>query len=253
MTDKYPSKRPGKFLTAEWRRLIMANYMIEPERLQPYLPKHTELDTWNGHHYISLVGFMFKKTKLLGLSIPFHSDFPEVNLRFYVRYREAGQWKRGVVFIREIVPKPALSFVANKLFRERYLTMPMKYKWEEQETQMLTRYEWRSGDWYHLEVLSAKQSQPIAAGSAEEFITEHYWGYTSIAADQTGEYQVAHPHWEVYPVDQYSIHCDFDQLYGNHFAGLNNREPESIFLAEGSPVSIYMKKQVFGESSNRNA
>src|SRR5690349_23860153 len=110
MTERPVPRKSSPFLTAEWRRLIMANYPVEPGRLQTYLPRYTELDTWNGQHYVSLVGFMFMKTRLLGFSVPFHTDFPEVNLRFYVRYKENGEWKRGVVFVREIVPKPALSF-----------------------------------------------------------------------------------------------------------------------------------------------
>jgi uncharacterized protein YqjF (DUF2071 family) len=233
---------PKKFLTAEWRRLIMANYRIDRERLLPYLPAYTELDTWNGDHYVSLVGFMFQKTKLLGFSIPFHTDFPEVNLRFYVRFKQDGEWKRGVVFIREIVPKPALSYIANKLFNERYLTMPMKHVWRDEGEKRITRYDWKSSGWHHIEVITAKNSQEIIAGSKEEFITEHYWGYTAVNGQRTGEYHVQHPRWEVYPVNSYTIHCDFAELYGNHFAALQSQEPASIFLAEGSPVTIYNKR-----------
>jgi uncharacterized protein YqjF (DUF2071 family) len=233
---------PKKFLTAEWRKLIMANYCVDPAILVSYLPANTELDTWNSKCYVSLVGFMFLKTKVMGLSIPFHSNFPEVNLRFYVRYKEKEKWKRGVVFVNEIVSKPALSFVANKLFNERYLTMPMKNQWSNGNNEISVRYAWKAGKWNSLEVKAAGQSQVIDAGSEAEFITEHYWGYTTISKERTGEYYVEHPKWEIYPVTGYKIECDFLNLYGKNFSALENQKPESVFLAEGSAISVYRKK-----------
>jgi len=67
------------FLNAQWKNLIMANYEVNPAVLGKYLPYKTELDTWNGRHYVSLVGFMFLDTKVLGIKIPFHVNFEEVN------------------------------------------------------------------------------------------------------------------------------------------------------------------------------
>jgi uncharacterized protein YqjF (DUF2071 family) len=132
-----------KFLTAKWRKLIMANYIVPPETLLDYLPANTELDLWKGNCYVSLVGFMFQEVRVKGIMIPFHINFPEVNLRFYVRYKEKDEWKRGVVFISEIVPKPAITFIANKLFREHYVTMPMRYSWMEEDNNLLISYHWR--------------------------------------------------------------------------------------------------------------
>ena len=85
---------------------------------------------------------MFLDTRLLGLPIPFHRDFEEVNLRFYVRYKEAGEWKRGVVFIKEIVPKPALTFIANTIYKEHYQTMKMGHTWKEMENYRTVEYNW---------------------------------------------------------------------------------------------------------------
>lgn len=220
----------------------MANYPVDPAILKLYLPANTELDTWNDKYYVSLVGFMFLNTKVFGFRVPFHSNFPEVNLRFYVRYKENKEWKRGVVFIREIVPRPALSYIANKLFKERYLTMPMKNDWKIDNKEMSIRYDWKSEKWNHLQVKAGTQSKIIETGSKEEFITEHYWGYTAVTKQKTGEYHVKHPGWKVYPVSSYSIDCDFKSLYGNDFAVLQHLQPESVFLAEGSEVSVYMKR-----------
>lgn len=231
-----------KFLTAEWRKLILANYRVSPEILAPYVPAGTELDAWNGNYYVSLVGFMFVNTKLLGLSIPFHTEFPEVNLRFYVRYRENGCWKRGVVFINEFVPKPALTFIANKFFKERYITLPMKTHIAVSDQQLHVKYQWNKEQWNSLEVKATTGLQTIEAGSEAEFITEHYWGYTSIVDRKTGEYQVSHPRWQVYPVTEYHINCDFGFLYGADFSSLDGLKPASVFLAEGSAVAVYPKR-----------
>jgi uncharacterized protein YqjF (DUF2071 family) len=232
---------PNKFLTAEWRKLIMANYAIDTGLLSSYIPPGTEVDIWNDKCYISLVGFMFLNTKVYGIKVPFHINFPEVNLRFYVRRNIEKENKRGVVFIREIVPKRALAFVANTFFNERYVTLPMKYHWGIDENESHTRYEWKAAKWNRLEVKAGLQSQPIKKDSAEEFITEHYWGYTTLKKNRTGAYYVAHPKWEVYPVSSYMLDCDFGNLYGNRFEMLTNQEPESVFLAEGSEVIVFNK------------
>lgn len=231
-----------KILTAEWRKLILANYVVDPTILGGYLPRNTELDCWNGKCYISLVGFMFLNTKLMGVSVPFHINFPEVNLRFYVRYKENDVWKRGVVFVNEIVPKPALSFVANTLFKERYRSMPMKNLWQLGQNEISISYEWKSARWNSLHVKATHQSNSIIAGSEAEFITEHYWGYTTMTRDRTGEYQVDHPKWDVYPVTAYKVDCHFGDIYGSNFFALENQDPVSVFLAEGSPVSVFGKK-----------
>jgi uncharacterized protein YqjF (DUF2071 family) len=231
-----------KFIAAEWRKLIMANYEIDPSVLKKYLPAGTELDTWQDKHYTSLVGFMFINTKVLGLKIPFHINFPEVNLRFYVKRKVQDEWKRGVVFINEFVPRPAITFVANTLFKERYVTYPIKHSWEMGEKLNIGYYWKKDKSWNKLEVITTGDQVDINPGSKEEFITEHYWGYSGINKNETGEYEVQHPRWEVYPVENYSIECDFAALYGNDFAALDQTMPSSVLLAEGSSVSIYSKK-----------
>src|ERR1700741_1211564 len=129
MSNSPKNSMKSRFLTAEWRKLAIANYIIDPQILKPFIPYKTELDLWNGKCYISLVGFRFINTKLRGFTIPFHRHFEEVNLRFYVRYKDSVGWKRGVTFIKEIVPKRALSFVANTLYKEKYITLPTKHSW----------------------------------------------------------------------------------------------------------------------------
>lgn len=231
-----------RFLTAEWRKLIMANYMIDPSILKKYVPAKTELDYFKGNCYVSLVGFLFRNVKVKGLSIPFHINFPEVNLRVYVKYFENNKWKRGVVFISEIVPKPAITFIANKLFKEHYSTLPMRHYTRNLPDELQIGYHWKKkGHWNKLEVNAVPFPEPFKQGSEEEFITEHFWGYSAKSSGRTVEYEVSHPSWEVYKVASYSIDCDFEELYGKDFAFLTTAIPHSVFLAEGSAINIFSK------------
>lgn len=226
------------FLQAEWRKLAIANYSIGPDVLQKYVPNKTELDLWNGICYVSLVGFMFQNTRVKGIRVPFHVNFEEVNLRFYVRYKSGHEWKRGVVFIKEIVPKPALALVANIIYKEHYETMPMRHSWEKGNDELVVEYRWRKNQWNSLKVVTSLDSVEISDGSEEEFITEHYWGYTKLNGGRTSEYGVEHPKWNVYRTLHYSIDVDFGAVYGDDFAFLRNEEPRSVFLAEGSDIVV---------------
>lgn len=228
------------FLRAEWRKLIVANYVVDPAILQPFLPAHTELDLWEGKCYVSLVGFLFKNTRVKGIRIPFHVNFEEVNLRFYVRRMGPdGEWRRGVVFVKEIVPKWAITFVANTLYQEHYQTLPMKHEVHESEENLTVEYQWNyKGEWQKIGVTTEPQQVAIPEGSEEEFITEHYWGYTRINDQKTWEYQVEHPRWEVYPIKSYNVQIDTGRVYGQAFAHLRHEEPVSIYLAEGSEIVV---------------
>jgi uncharacterized protein YqjF (DUF2071 family) len=230
------------FLQAEWRKLIMANYAVEPAVLQPFLPANTELDVWNNTCYVSLVGFLFTNTRLKGIKVPFHSDFEEVNLRFYVRFNDNGTWKRGVVFISEVVPKPAITFVANTIYGEKYATLPMRHHWQQTKESLTVEYQWKKTNWQSLKIVTAPEPMPIAVGSEEEFITEHYWGYTKRRDGRTSEYGVEHPRWLVYPMQSYQINADFAAMYGASFGFLHSQQPQSVFLAEGSDIVVKGKR-----------
>ena len=235
----------GSFLNAEWRKLAIANYETDPEFLDKYIPPGTELDLWNETCYISLVGFMFVNTKLLGIPIPFHTDFEEVNLRFYVRYNDGIESKRGVVFIKEIVPKPALTLVANTMYKEHYETLPMEHEWIDDSSKLEVSYRWqKEGRWNSIRVEAEAEQASILPGSEAEFITEHYWGYTKVGDAETSEYEVTHPRWNHYPVKQFQIDVDFGAVYGAEFAFLSEREPKSVMLAEGSKITVENKKEI---------
>jgi uncharacterized protein YqjF (DUF2071 family) len=226
------------FLSAEWRKLAMANYAVDRNVLKEFVPHHTELDSWNDTCYVSLVGFMFVNTRLLGFKIPFHTNFEEVNLRFYVRFKQQGEWKRGVVFIKEIVPRPMLTLVANTLYHENYETMAMKHSWNIVGDSLSVEYQWKKKEWNSFKVTASSQAVDISEGSEEEFITEHFWGYTRIGDHKTSEYGVEHPRWKVYPVHDFTIKVDFESVYGKTFGFLTELKPKSVFLAEGSEILV---------------
>lgn len=229
------------FLKAEWRKLAIINYEINPEVLEKYLPKGTELDFYKGKCYVSVVGFMFLNTKLLGFPIPFHRNFEEVNLRFYVKKKEGTELKRGVVFIKEIVPKLALSFVANSVYQEHYETMPMKNILHEENGELLIKYSWKDKIWHSIAITAENQPLKMEANSEFEFITEHYYGFTK-KENKTSEYQVCHLKWDYYLVKNYQLKINFQKVYGNDFDCLNHRKPMSVMLAEGSEIEVKTKK-----------
>ncbi len=233
------------FLTAEWRRLAFANYKIDPKILEPYVPYGTELDLWEGDCFVSLIGFVFKNVRLKGIKIPFHVNFEEVNLRFYVRRKVGDTWKRGVVFIKEIVPKPALVFVANTIYKEQYESRKMSYDWIDSADQKISKYQWKIGKkWFTFQVSTEANLTAIAENSETEFITEHYWGYAKVNDATTNEYEVTHPRWDQYVVKDFNIDVDFEITYGKAFQFLNARQPDSVFLAEGSAITIEGKNVI---------
>lgn len=233
------------FLKAEWKNLVMANYIVDAEVLKPYIPLHTELDTFNGNIYISLVAFMFAETRIMGFKIPFHVDFEEVNLRFYVRHNHNGDWRRGVVFIKEIVPKYAISFVANNLYREKYCTMKMNHAIHETTDDFTFEYKWRyQNKWNQLKASTSKTALPMLENSEAHFIAEHYWGYSKYDDQTTFEYEVQHVPWNIYPLKEYAIDCNFKGIYGDSFSFLQNRVPESVFVAQGSPIAVLHKRKL---------
>ncbi|MEL6538380.1 MAG: DUF2071 domain-containing protein [Bacteroidota bacterium] len=227
------------FLKAEWRKLALVNFDIDPKVIQPYLPAGTELDLWQGRCYVSLVGFMFLDTQVLGIRVPMHVNFEEVNLRFYVKREFRGETRRGVVFIKEIVPKSAITFIANTIYKEHYQTLPMRHTWETHPTGRSVTYRWKvAGGWQSFSLEAAKNPEPIAEGYETEFITEHYWGYSQINQQRSVEYEVTHPRWEHYPVLGTDIQVDFGATYGPNFAFLNQITPTSVMLAEGSSITV---------------
>jgi uncharacterized protein len=239
MAAASPSNRV--FLSADWRDLVMLNYEVDPILLQRYVPRGTELDSFGGKTLVSLVGFRFLRTKLFGtLPIPFHANFDEVNLRFYVRRRHADGDRRGVVFIREIVPKRAIAYIARLAYGEKYSRFPMRHSISTSSERKAAEYEWELGaEWCKLRAEATGDATMPAEGSLEQFITEHYWGYSAQRNGGCIEYHVTHVPWRVWTSEAASFEGDTTALYGLALAAIIRAKPHSAFIAEGSPVTVF--------------
>jgi uncharacterized protein YqjF (DUF2071 family) len=225
------------FLTAQWRSLLMINYAVDAEVLQPLVPAGVELDLWEGQALISMVGFLFLGTCVLGVPVPFHRDFEEINLRFYVRRRADGGWRRGVSFVREIVPRRAIAWLARSLYNEPYVACPMRHRVDAGRCE----YGWHlGGRWNHLAADVSGAPAELVPGSPEEFIFEHYWGYTGQRDGRTVEYQVEHPRWRVWEAMNPRLDCEAvaPALYGERLAAALRNPPVSAFVADGSAVGV---------------
>lgn len=232
------------FLTAQWGNLALLNFEVDPEVLGPYVPAGTELDLWQGRTLVSLVGFQFLSTRVWGMAIPFHQNFDEVNLRFYVRRKTDGGWRRAVAFVRELAPRRAIAWTARVLFGENYLTVPMRHHVElpngDPRAPRRVCYSWRlAGRQQELELTIAGDGQAAEKESFEEFIIEHYWGYSGGRGRRTIEYRVNHAPWKLWPARDARFDADVARLYGEPFVEALSAPPASAFLADGSPVTLY--------------
>ncbi len=230
-----------RFLTAEWRNLVMLNYEIDPEVLAPHLPAGCEIDFWDNRTFVSVVGFQFFETKVLGLAIPFHRNFEEVNLRFYVRRKAEDGWRRGVVFVKELVPRWAIAFVARRLYGENYQALPMRHEvgTPTASNEATVGYEWRRGGvWEGVSAIISGHPISPADDSEESFITEHYWGYAAQRDRTTVEYRVEHPRWQVWRANSALLECDIATLYGREFTAPLASAPSTAFVADGSPTVV---------------
>jgi uncharacterized protein len=235
------------FLTAEWRDLVMLNYRIDAALLQELVPRGTELDAFEGRMLVSAVGFRFLRTRIFGaVPVPFHSNFDEVNLRFYVRRLVAGgNMRRGVVFIREIVPRRAIALVARIAYNENSSCYSMRHHLKRDGTGICAEYEWRlAGKWLALRAEAEGEPALPAENSIEQFISEHYWGYSRQRDGGTAEYQVAHPQWGVWRSTKAGFEGDAAAVYGAAFGDVLARTPDSAFVADGSAVRVFAGKRI---------
>jgi len=224
----------------------MLNYEVDPCVLEKYVPRGTVLDSFLGKTYLSLVGFRFCRTKLFGaVAVPLHSDFEEVNLRFYVRRKESNETRRGVVFIAEIVPRQAVATLARLVYGENYICVPMKHDVSTNQSNRTVKYQWQVEDhWCRLSAQATGAPELPRDGSLEQFITEHYWGYSTQRRGGSLEYRVAHAPWRVWASSAAGFEGDVRDLYGAELSRVLGNPPSSAFIADGSPVTVFRGKKL---------
>ena len=232
------------FLTAEWRNLVNLTYEIPPELLEEYLPAGLEIDTaLNGKAHVSLVAFDFLNTRVKGIRIPFHVNFPEINLRFYVRY----EGQVGVVFIREFVPKFWIAAVANVIYNEPYQAVAMhsELTFPGNGTHRYTFHQFRAvSSVFEIEATGSNQPFFPADTSAEHYFKEHSWGFGRNHNGKTLCYRVEHPVWRVYPFTDFRLKVDFGKVYGKKWAFLTQTQPTYQAFAEGSAVKVFNARKL---------
>lgn len=230
------------FLTARLSRLILLNYEIDPALLAPCLPTHTELDFYEHRTFVSLLGLHFSNPSIYGLPLPFFREYAQVNLRFYVRRRiERGNWRRGVAFIKQIVPYRPVAWAARNLFHEPVVTRSTDQvnRSQGRET-MMTEYGWRSGNQRYF-IRTVYSNQPVLPepGSVEKFLLERYWGYSRQKDGGCLEYRFSHPPWQICRAVKAEASSGLGDFYGPPFAGLFGKQPDSAFAACGSQVTLH--------------
>ena len=250
----------GRFLTAHWRWLTMLNFEVDPDLLRPLVPRGVELDSFDGRFYASVVGFLFVHTRVLGVPVPWHRHFEELNLRFYVRREVDGEVRRGVVFVRELVPRTAIALVARWTYNEPYLALPMRHRLTglpdprhaDADSPLASpaadrgvEYGWQvASHWNHLSASQLDEFRPLVPGEEAEFITEHYWGYCRQRNGGTVEYRVEHPPWNVARAASWDLDLDAEKLYGKSFVEPLAQPPRSAFVAVGSPIAVRKPQRI---------
>ena len=219
----------------------MFNYEVDEATVLPHLPPYTKLDLYNGRAIVSVVGFLFNNTRVMGIKWPGFVNFEEVNLRYYIKKFDGKEWKRGVGFISEIVPQFLVAGIANLFYNEHYSTAIMSHSISHSNNELQVAYNWKKKgqDWNMMWVKADPVLRDIVSGSEEEFIFEHYYGYNKLNSQTTIEYSLQHPRWQVYPVTDYRLECNVEKLYGTPFVPfIQNIKPLSVFLAKGSEVKV---------------
>ncbi len=229
---------PKVFLSAQWRDLILANYSVDPGLLTSRLPDGLELDLFEGQAVCSLVGFMFLKTRVKGIRWPGYTDFPEINLRFYVR--EKGSDRRGVVFVRELVRHRFVAFVARSLYNEPYVHAQIKESIGESNTERRVGYEFACNEGAgRMGVIADPSTTHPDDDSPEHWFKEHQWGYGTTKRGRTLRYEVQHPVWNCHTVRSHEIDVDWFRIYGPEWSRMRDAQPLSVILAQGSPITVH--------------
>jgi hypothetical protein len=242
------------FLTASWTELLVLNFPVPVDVLARIAPPGTEPDTFDGQAYLSVLGFMFRDARFFGLGLPWHRRFEEVNLRYYVRRETEHGTRRGVVFVREIAPRPLIAATARWIYNESYVTRRMRNNVRLAGPRLAAGdeidYEWQTGrphkrTWNRMAGRVAAKPLLPAPGSLTEFIIEHYWSYTHRRDGGTDEYRVAHRPWRVAPAEHVEWNCDLAATYGSSpLAKYLAAPPVLAFVADGSPVQVFRGRRL---------
>jgi uncharacterized protein YqjF (DUF2071 family) len=225
-------------ITFEWQHLLTATWAVHPSLLSPMVPARTTLDLWNGDALLSLVGMRSLNAQVAGVPVPLHQDFDQITLRFYVRREVAGETRRGVVLIKQIVPSASMTLLARVLYNENFVNAPTRHDIQPGEHGW-TAYEWLVGNrWNRLSAVRAGAARQPAEYSIEEFVAHRPWAYARQADGSSLEFAAQHPRWDVWPTQEMLLDCDVAPLFGVEYVPVFSGQPISTFVAVGSIVHL---------------
>ena len=231
-------------LSAEWRDLVMISYEVDPVILGPLVPAGTSLDFYEGQALVTLVGLRFLHTRVAGIPVPLHQDFEQVNFRFYVWRQTEAETRRGVVFIKEIVPSLSMTLSARFLLNEKFVTAPMRHEVTGGELGWAS-YEWQLNDrWNQVAARRNGPSGPAAPHSLEAFIKDRPWGYSRQRDESTLELEVEHPPWDIWPAADPTVDCEVSAVFGSQFVTALSRPPVLVFIAVGSETVVHRGQSI---------
>lgn len=217
----------------------MISFEIDPGLLAPLVPAGTTLDSYHGRTLVTLVGLRFLNLRVAGIPVPGFQDFDQVNFRFYVRRQAGAEIRRGVVFIKEIVPSLSMAFAARLLMNERYVAAPMRHEITGGEQDHVV-FEWQLADrWNRLRACRGGPAAVPSPDSLESFVAGRAWGYSRQPDGSTFELSVEHPAWAIARAADASVDCDIAAVFGPQFAAPLTQPPVSAFIAVGSETVIY--------------
>ena len=237
------------FVSAYWSDLILLSYAVPDRLLLPRIAPF-DLDYWDGQAYVSVVGFHFGKTRILGVPpgplLPNVANFAQWNLRTYVRRKvnevgssHAKQAAGGIVFLKEFVPSPMVTGLVRTLYNENYVTAPLSLTLQSEGNTLDVCYSLEVGGRKHtIAAKSVLAPSKLKAGSADEFFIERYWGSPGAYGNKVISFQIAHAPWNTYDISSCDVDADFGLLYGKDWEFLNNRKPDYAAWCDGSSVGI---------------
>lgn len=233
------------FLKAQWKELTLVNFALEPDFLINILPVGLDPDLLHGKAYASLVAFDFESIRVGGIPWPGYTQFPELNLRVYVRCSEAG--RRGVFFIRELIPGKIPTAIARVAYNEPYSACPLTRSHQalvNGAQVQRTDWIWKGAPNY-LEVEVGPETMMPATDEDANWFKEQEWGFGHSRLGELLRYHVTHPRWMVRKVHRCDYEVDWLGLYGPIWARqLEGAEPDSLMHCIGSEIAVYPPRSI---------
>ena len=205
-------KAKNIFMTGHWEDLIMVTFEVDKAILEPYLPKDTEIDLFNGKALMSMVAFTFSKVKFFGIKVPFHQQFGQINFRFYAKSKTDDT--KGVVFIKEFAPKPLIASVANLCYNEPYFYKSIRRNKTLKQGRINMKYSYGN---LKIKASAKEKTGKLNPNTLKHFVVDRYIAYIKSYSGKTVQYKINHRPWELYDATSVTIENDILSLLPKKF------------------------------------